>query len=203
MTIFLVQLAESDRITLRNNVDAMVVSAADAANAKAACKGKFSGDASTAAWEAATVTTLADVASNAANALVGWRFNVAVTSPAGALVVNVTVTGDATTDTLDEVGTALAVALNATTPIAGAAYDTATQTLKVAETTDGLGDHTLSVKVYAPLVSGEGGQVSENFPIPGFVGAIVHQGVAAAVLSVVFPADTYVVPRVLATVQAR
>jgi hypothetical protein len=176
--------------------NAMVVSATDAAGAKLAAAAKASGDSS---WDSATVTALTDLAVNGANALVGYRFRIVVSTPAtGAVVADVTVTGDATNDTLDEIGTALAVALNATAPISNAGYTAGTQVLIVATGIgDVLGDKHVKVYVLPPIVTEPGGQLSQDTDHSSvFVASQVHQGAAGADLSVTFAADTLVVPTV-------
>ena len=97
---------------------------------------------------------------------------------------------------MDEIGAKLVTALNATVSIAAAAY--AANVLTVAAVGDGLGDHTLTMKVEPPIINDAGGErKSGNEVMPGFVGAIVHEGIAAAVLTVDFPIDGYVVPTVI------
>ena len=70
MALFLVELP-SEATTRKNGVDTMVISADDATDAKEIAKSHFTGDAGNAAWDAATVTTLADVLVNGAG---GTRF---------------------------------------------------------------------------------------------------------------------------------
>lgn len=171
--------------------DAMVVSAADATDAKAIVNAMFQGDSS---WSDATVTAIADVTQATANGLVGWVFTVTIATATPKMF---TVTGDATTDTIDEVAAALVVLLNADDDIAGAAYNAGTQVLTIAETTDGLGDKAVTVTATPPVASYPGA-----IPVPGMIGTIVDEGAAGAALTVTFKADTYVVPRVLAVVKS-
>lgn len=203
MAFFLVELPANQGGPTFNGVNACVVSAASAADARAACKALRGGD-QAAAWDAAITTQLADVAANAANALVGWRFRVQLLdlNPI-AVVADVTVTGDATTDTLDEVGTALAAALNALPSIAAAGYDTVTQILTIAGIADNLGDHRAIVEVYPPAVlDANGREISEQVAIPGFVTAIVDEGAVGAAVTATFAADTFVLARVLASLRS-
>lgn len=194
MASYLVELAEGQAGTLKANK--MVVSAASAADAKAFCHSQYGGDGGD--WSNATVTTLADVASNADDALVGWRFHISVTSPAGALVADVTFVGDADDDTIDTIGAELATLLNATASIANAAYVTATQVLTIASGAGGddLGDHTVVVEVFPPIINDAGGErENEDVAIPGFIASgPVHEQTATDPLSVTFAADTLVRP---------
>lgn len=175
--------------------DAMVVSAADATNAKAIAKNQYGGSRSD--WDNADVTTLADILSSTASALLGYKWTVTVATPAGVVLERVSFTADATDDQLDEVGAALVVLLNATASIAAAAY--AANILTVAAISDDLGDHTLTMKVEPPVINFADGneRKSGNEVMPGFVGTIVDEGIAAAVLTVAFPIDGYIVPTVI------
>jgi hypothetical protein len=178
----------------------VLVSAADATNAKDVAAAAFDVDAN-AAWAAITPTLVADVASNATGALLGYRFRVQISTPAGAELVDVEATGAGTDDTIDEIAALLVTALNATASIAGAAYNSTTQVLTVAETTDGIGDHTLTVTVRPPLGSTYLGADDSN--LTGYNTAQTHEGAAGAALDVTFPADTYVRPTVLDTFDER
>lgn len=95
--------------------------------------------------------------------------------------------------TLDSVAAGLVIALNATSEIAGAAYNASTQALRVADTTDVLGDH----RVY-PYFIPVGADPNELIGVPGLIVSITQQGVASAALSVTLAADNYVIPSVLA-----
>jgi len=178
---------------------ALIVSAADATNAKEICKAYWDGDSSP-AWDAATATLCADVAASADDALVGWRFRIVVTSPAGAIVADVEKTADATDDNIDEIGTALATLLNATASIANAAYVTATQVLTIATGSGGddLGDHTVDIYIRPPATN----DGADNCNVPGFIASgPTHEGAATDPLNVTFAADSYVVPTILAAYQ--
>jgi len=197
MPIYNVKLPATVVHTIKENVDTMQVAAAAGADAIAAAQAYYGG---TSPWSDAVATALVDtVTVNTASALIGWRFRISINDPDGSLVEEVTLTGAGTSyDTLDEIGTQLAVLLNATTSIANAAYNATTQVLTCADIADGLGDHTLTVEVLPPPRTNSAGDVlSDDVAQPGFIVAIVHEGIAGAVLTVEFPADTYVVPLVL------
>jgi hypothetical protein len=172
--------------TLVNGADMMVVAAASEADAKAAAGAKYQQDS---AWSDATVTELVDTTTvSSETALIGYEFNVAVSG-----VGDVTVTGVADTlDTLDEIGAALATALNGLDDIGNAAYNSTSQVLTVASGGGGddLGDKTVTVTVKAP--GGDNDDLSSVF-----VDSITHEGVAGDALSVTFKADSLVLPQVL------
>jgi len=169
-----------------DNVTAVAVMAVDAAQAKAMANAHSTKDTS-AAWTNATVTEIAATSTD----WIGWTFRVVVRHPTtGANVVDVSVAGDATNNTIDEVGALLVTALNATTPISNASYTT--NTLTAAAIADGLGDHDLVVEAYAP----------NGDLVPGIFGATVEQGIAGAVLTAVMPADADVAPAIVITAGA-
>lgn len=194
MPAFLVELPES-AATVR--AKRMVVIANAAGDAKDICKAKYSGDAGDAAWEAATVTALTDVTMATANALVGWRFNVSVRDTTGAETHNFSAVGDATDDTLDEVGVLLATAGAA---LAGLTSTYAANVLEVATIGDGIGDSTLVLTVQAPVNNDAQGiqQAGDSDISDAFLTSYTHEGIAGAVLKVTFVADTAIVPQVLA-----
>lgn len=79
MGLFLINLASgSEQGPFRNGVDAMIVSALNAVDAKAVCKARNKGFVSDAVWEAATVTELTDILANADAAMANWRFRIAI-----------------------------------------------------------------------------------------------------------------------------
>jgi len=172
-------------------VDTLVVSAADETDAEAYAESQFSGDG--AHWSTATVTPLADVASNAEDALVGWRFRVTVLTPAGAILEQVEKVGDVTDDDIDLILAALVVLLNATASIAGSSQ--AANILTISDIADAIGDHSIRCEVFPPVVQDiTGRQLNQDVDIPGFTGAVVHEGIAAAVLTQAYAIDTYAVP---------
>lgn len=200
MPFFIVELTEKPH-TLRNGVDQLVVSAETETDARAMAKAQSTGYVSDSAWDAAIATELAAETVSDANALVGWRFNIDI--PDAVPPISVGVVGDATNDTLDEIGTALAAALNADAQIANAGYTAGTQTLIVAQGVgDGLGDKTVVMNVFPPEVIGPGGKEDQDENIPGFVVSITDQGLAAADLTVVLAADTFTLPVITNKAQA-
>lgn len=176
--------------------DAMIVSAADATDAKAIVQNQYSGD--TGAWTAATATLLADVASNADDALVGWTFTVSVDTPAGVPLFEVSYVGTATNDNIDKIAAQLVILITAQSEITLADYTG--QLLTVAEIGDDIGDHILRVTVKPPATTDDGGEPKggNDVAIPGYIDTIVDEGIAGAVLTVEFPVDGYVRPTVLA-----
>jgi hypothetical protein len=173
---------------LKHGADAMCVFAADGTAALEMAAAALDGDGGI--WSEATATAIAaDADFN------GWTFKIGIldgTGAGGDEAAHVTVVGDATDNTIDEIGAALVTALNAVTGIAGAAYNSTTQVLKVAETTDSLGDQSITVEIIPP-----GGFSS----IASLVGTIVHEGSSGDLLSVVLPADAAVIPMAYATLK--
>lgn len=169
-----------------DGVEALVVHAADEVDAKAAANSHFGVD-SLAIWDAATATVL----TASVTTLTGVVYRVQLIDPADQSVaadVSVDITGLGT-KTFDGVAAALVTALNALSNIAGAAYDATTNILKIAETTDGLGDHQAIVTA-----------TKNGIAIPGYVGAITHKGAAGAAVTVALPADNYAIAQVQAAV---
>lgn len=182
MPAYTVTLPATTGLTKKHGADTVVVFAENAADAKAIAKSRFDGDGS-ASWDAATVTEVA-----AAADLEGWRLRVQIVDLETPL--DITVTGAASA-TVDSIAALMVTALNATAPIAGAAYNSTTQELKVAETTDGIGDKNIIVEFLPPLSTTLWpGAVS----IPGFVGAIVDGGSAADAITVTLGADARAKP---------
>lgn len=180
MAVYLLRLpTTSNSYTLINGADSMIVQAASATEAKEIAAAKFDGDGGI--WAGATVTEMASTAD-----WEGWTFRIVVNTATPKVF---TYTGTSTNDTIDEIAAALVTLINADADIAGAAYNTTTQVLKVAETSDGLGAAQLEVTITPP--GGFSGVAS-------LVGTIVDGGEASAALSVVLPADEVVPPVVLA-----
>lgn len=203
MTLYNVELGANGK-TRRGGIDSLVVSANDAAEAEKIAQGYFSGAASDAAWAAGTPAELAELTIADATALVGWRFRVLVQAPGTlATVADVTVTGDATNDTIDEIGAQLVLALNATASIANASYSP--NTLTVAAIADGIGDHIVTVEVLEPVrLDSASQQINDPKDYAAtLVGTITDEGVSGAALTVAFAADTAVVPRTLVEATAR
>lgn len=166
--------------SLRNDADAMVVYATDATQAKQICSAKYDGDCP--AWSSSDATATLIAAAADWN---GWTFKIDITG--GATAISVTKVADATDNTIDEIGAALVVLLNATA-INGAAYNSTTQVLTIAETTDVLGDKTVVMTVTPP---GGSGNVASTYS------SLVHQGASSAALAVTLSADAAVVPVVI------
>lgn len=177
--------------TLVEGVNAMVVFAEDTDAAKEICAAKYDFDGD--AWaDDTTVTAIAQDAD-----FEDWTFSVSVLNGLGAEADEsgtVTVTGDDTTNTIDEIAAALVTALNGLTGISGAAYNATSNTLTIASGGGGddLGDQTVLVEITPP---------NGKSTIPSLVGTVTHEGAATDALSVVLPADDAVIPTVLAGVK--
>ena len=196
MTAYLVELASGQAGTKK--ADAIAVSANSSTDAKAMCKSRYSGVADE-AWDSATVTDIANVTGATDNALTGFRFEIDIHDTAGALVESVAYTATNANDTIDLVAAQLVTLLNDTDSIANASYNSGTQVLTVATGAGGddLGDHTVTVNVFPPVITDASGvQENRDINIPGFVASQVHEGVATDPLSVTFAADTYVLPKI-------
>lgn len=188
---FLVKLADDAPVTKFQGGNAMVVWADDATMAKQVASSWFDGDSTV--WTDSTTTATAIVAD--ADSWENFSVNIVVAHPTTyAIVANVTVDGDSTNDTIDEIAAALVTALNATT-INGAAYNSTTNVLKVAETTDGIGDHTVTAKVYRKADPAKQA-------IPTLIGTVTHQGASGDALTIQLATDALNVPKVYAIVKA-
>lgn len=177
MPAYLVTPGNQSGVTLHEGANACVVFAADATAAKEVCQARFPG--ASGIWSTgATVTEIvADADFN------GWTFEVELDS--GTTPSKVSFVGDATDNLIDEIGAKLVTALNATSNIAGASYNSTSNTLTVAQTTDNLGDKSVYVNIIPP-----GGDSS----IASLVGTITHEGAVGAALTVVLPGDAAVIP---------
>lgn len=165
-------------------VDSCAVFAESAAAAKDICKARFNGDAS-AAWDAATATEIASVPQGTATNMLGWKLRVVILDSDP--VIDVTVLGAGTDDTIDELAALMVIALNATSIIAAASYTA--QTLTIAAIADALGDRAVQVELIPPVADYPG-----QDPQPDLIVAIVDEGIAAAVLTAQFQLDTYSLP---------
>lgn len=164
-----------------NGLKGAVVWANSSADAKALLKAQYSSDMDY-LWENATYTAIAAAAN-----LLGWTLRIQVTTPAtGAVIADCSVLGAGSDDTIDELAALMVIALNATAPIAGAAYNAGTQVLTIAETTDALGDKRVNAWMYPPN--------SLFVSIPGFLSTVVDEGAGSAALSITLAADSYTVP---------
>lgn len=182
MPAYLVSLPETSGQTLFNGCNAFVVFAEDGPAAEAIVKDVFKGD-SDALVTASTPLEIVERAD-----LEDFTIRVQINDPT--TPIDVSYVGVAS-DALDDLGDGIVVALIAA-GVAGAAYDSGTNTLTAADSTDNLGDNALTVTVTGP---------NGNAAIPGFVGTITDLGVAAADLTAVLAADTYVLPQVVASLK--
>lgn len=178
-TYLVTQQTKSNASTAVEGARSMIVFANSTTQAKEVAAAKFNGDA--AAWGSATVTDLDNTAD-----WEGWTIQIVISTATPKVF---TYTSTSTNDTIDEIAAALVTLINADADIAGAAYNSTTQVLKVAETTDGLGDKQLNVSFTPP-----GGLD----PIASLVGVIVDGGASSDALTVTLPADALVPPKVLA-----
>lgn len=166
----------------RNRARAAVVYADNATDARELLEALYSGD-SDALWANSTATAMAAAAN-----MLGWGMRVIVRDNVTlAIVADCSVTNTGSDDTIDELGALMVIALNATAAIAGAAYSS--NVLKVAETTDGLGDNIVEAYIYSTY--------STAVPIPGFVGVITDGGASSDALTVAVCADAYTIPNVV------
>jgi len=172
MGLYHVQLPATAKTFLEEGKDTFIVVAHTAAEALKVAKASVALP-SDAAWAAATATAMADAAD-----LEGWRAKITIVDDEGAAVETVTVTG-AESATADTIGALLVTALNATDSIAGAAYDTGTNVLTIAETSDGIGDSTVTCEFLPPTTWSD---PTINFS--EFFTTLVHEGAAGAALSV-------------------
>jgi hypothetical protein len=168
-----------------NGIKTMLIEADTLAIAKALADIQFDGDSN---WDdGAEVTT-------AAADLEGWSYRVRVgkdlvDNPLGGLPdVDVEYVGVAS-DTADLVGAELKdlLAAHESELCEGADYDTGSNVLTIAETTDGIGDRTIEVIITPPGAKG---------PLDAMRTTLVHQGSAGDALSCVLVQPT-AVPSVL------
>lgn len=163
---------------LYGGVNILNVFAADANAAKVLANAKFGQDAA-GIWDNATVTEIATAAD-----LEDWTFSMRIYDPAlgpdDESTIEVSVTA-VDTDDIDDVGGDLVTALNGTDAISGAAYNTGTNVLTIAETTDGIGDW--HVDIYASAPAALGFDPGVNLA-PMFHGTITHEGSTGAALAV-------------------
>jgi hypothetical protein len=164
----------------RDNVMGAVVVAESSADAKALLK-SLHGDAVDAGWDNATYTAMAAGAD-----LAGWTARAVVHEVDGTVAADVTVTGAASA-TVDSIAALLVTALNATTAISNAAYNTSTNVLTVAGTSDAMGDGHFYLAFSPP---------GSTTAVPGFVGSHTEGGSNGAALSAPLAADSYTVPKV-------
>ena len=168
--------------TTKERATAMVVFAADATTALQMASAHFDGDGQQ--WVTNGTATAIVAASN----WIGWTFRITLVEVGGAAVRQVSLTSSgASNDTIDEIGAALVVLLNAVSGIANAAYNSTTNVLTVAGAADGLGDHRLLVEIIPP---------GKSEAIAALVGTVVDEGSAGDAVTVALPADAAVIPSV-------
>lgn len=190
---FLVKLDDqAPRSALINGANAMVVWAEDATAARQVAASYYDGDAN-ALWTDSTTTATAIVAD--ADSWENFAVNILVAHPTTrAIVADVTYSGTAANDTIDEIAAQLVILLNATV-IDNASYDNATNILTVAAIADGIGDHVVTAKVYRKVDA-------RKQAIPHLIGAITDEGVAAAALTIQLATDALNVPKVYAALRS-
>jgi len=181
MAVYRIRLPETaSAATRRDGLDSVLVAAASSADALAMAKAVRSDSGYSAeAWDAATVTTLAQPSD-----LTGFRLRVTIfaTTP-----IVVTVTAGAA-ETIDDMGTAMATALNALSSIAGASYNTSTNLLTVADEDDELSANLIAVEMLPPI--GDATYTNFNVPIPSFVTSVTGRGGSNEVQTLTIAAAT-------------
>jgi hypothetical protein len=171
MGLYHVQLPADAQFTLVDGKNSAIIVADSTADAKQVLKAYMSIP-SDAAWAAATVTALTE-----GTDLENWRAKLIIKDTNGDIVETVEVTA-ASGDDFDDIGGDLVTALNATDTIAGAAYST--PNLKIAETTDGIGDHTVELYFLPPTTWDD-----PTINLASLYGTLVHEGASGDALTVV------------------
>jgi hypothetical protein len=177
MPAYLVEMTPSGGLSLKNGINAFVVFAGSVADAKAIAKSLTHGGNDRHIDNAIVTEIVAGVD------LEGWRLHVTVLDSVPP--IDYTVVGEVGA-TIDSIAAQLLGQL-----WTDGAYDAATNILTVAIIADGIGDKTLLVEML-PLEA----SYPDAHPIPGMVGAIVHQGVPQAALTVQLGSDAIVIPKV-------
>jgi len=172
-------------MTLSGENDSVIVYADTVAQAKSAASVAMAGDVPAAAWANATVTELV-----VNTELEGWTFTINLVDPITPFT-EISVSYTATNgQVVDDVGAALATALNATV-INGATYTAGTNTLLVVAIADGMGDWAIELIAKPPATATGTSLVGFGDGTPGvsgFFGAITAPGVAGADRSTVLNA---------------
>ena len=172
---YLVTLALKGGMNLKGGNDSVIVWAEDATQAKSLASAAMSNDVPAAAWTAATATALV-----VGTELEGWTFTINLTDPVTPFT-ELSVSHTATNgQVIDDVGTALATALNATA-IDGAAYNTSTNVLTIVETTDSMGDWVIEAYATPPSTATSTSLIGfgdTGARVTGFFGAITAAGAA-------------------------
>lgn len=189
MPAYTVQAPATSGQTLAGGGDVQIVFAANATAAKEIAASKHDGDGTV--WSGATVTEIVADAD-----FEGWTFKIEICGGTGAgdaYPASFSYTGTAANNTIDEIAAQLVILLNAHADIAGAAYNATSNTLTIAETTDGLGDQKVVVTITPP---------DGKSSIPSLVGTLTDEGASGDALTVVLPADAAVIPQSVMTVKA-
>lgn len=172
---YLVTLALKGGMNLKGGNDSVIVWAEDATQAKSLASAAMSNDVPAAAWTAATATALV-----VGTELEGWTFTINLTDPVTPFTeLSISYTG-LTGEVVDDIGTALATALNATA-IDGAAYNTGTNVLTIVETTDSMGDWVIEAYATPPSTATSTSLIGfgdTGARVSGFFGAITAAGAA-------------------------
>lgn len=172
---YLVTLPLKGGMNLKGGNDSVIVWAEDATQAKSLASAAMSNDVPAAAWTNATATALV-----VGTELEGWTFTVNLVDPVTPfteLSASYTATNG---QVIDDVGTALATALNATV-IDGAAYNTGTNVLTIVETTDSMGDWVIEAYATPPSTATSTSLIGfgdTGARVTGFFGAITAAGAA-------------------------
>jgi hypothetical protein len=180
MPFWLAELADSFGSRRIDATKAMLVETDSSSTVRPIASAREDGDND---WTSATIT---EITSGVASDYEGWTYRVKIGGDNGQDVVSVDYVGVAA-DTINDIGTGLATALNARPEIANASFSFVPNELTAADVADGLGDRTLVLEVFPPG--------AEN-PLPEMVGTIVDNGIAAAALTVVLEEPT-AIPAVL------
>lgn len=159
-----------------------LVFAEDVAAARTVAAAGFSGATSVSPYWNNLVSTATVTEIVAATSLEGAVLRIQVNAPTP---IDLSVTGGAT-DALDDIAANMVSALNLDTQIAGAAYD-AGNLLTVSDAADALGD--LTVQASFTL---------NGVEVSGFIGAITHEGIAGAALTVQLATDAVALPNIVA-----
>lgn len=163
---------EDARLDLVEGKDTLIISAETSAEAILTAKAYLHLP-SDAAWASSTPVVLAHDAD-----LEGWRLKVTITDTDGTTITATATVTAASGDDFDAIGDLMVIALNADDDIAGAAYST--PNLKIAETTDGLGDQTVTMQFLPPITWDD-----PTIDFPEFFGTLVHEGVSGDALTLV------------------
>lgn len=137
-------------------------------------------------------SAVAAVVQKATNWL-GWTLYAKIVDTNGAILAEASVLAAGSNDTIDEIAAAFVTAINATAAVSNASYNSSTNVLSVAGTSDNLGAKRLFVNMIPP---------GKTKAVNNVLGSITHQGSANAALTVALPADNYAIPAVVAKFKA-